>query len=51
MKRKLLYCLGQAARLLTLRNLKGAKVISLQQDFPLVLSMLVCQTFEQSESN
>ena len=42
---------GQAARLLTLRNLKGAKVISLQQDFPLVLSMLVCQTFEQSESN
>ncbi len=32
LKRKLLYCLSEAARQLTIRKLKAAKVISLQQD-------------------
>ncbi len=32
LKRKLLYCLSEAARQLTVRKLKAAKVVSLQQD-------------------
>lgn len=32
LKRKMLYCIGQAARLLTLKKLKAAEVVSLQQD-------------------